>query len=388
MSLSPGAVILQVTPALDTGGVEHTTLDVAAAIVAAGGRALVASAGGRLEGELRARGGELIRLPVDRKHPVTLWRNAARLTELIRRERVGLVHVRSRAPAFSALAAARRTGVPSVATYHGLYNARSGLKRWYNAVMTRSDLVIANSDFTRAHILAEHGTDPARVVSIPRGVDLARFDPAAVSSERVAAVRASWGLAPDDRRTVFLLAGRLTRWKGQGLLIEAAARSAAAGQGGFVLVLAGDDQGRSDYRAELERQAVAAGLADQVRLPGHCSDMPAAYLAADFACAPSLEPEAFGRTAVEPQAMGRPVLAAAHGGATETVADGETGRLIAPGDVNAWAKGLGWALALSPERRAAMGAAGRERTRRLYSLEAMTGATLDLYARLLGGRRP
>lgn len=386
--LPPSTTILQLTPALDAGGVEQTTLDMAQAVVASGGRALVASAGGRLEDELAERGGELVRLPLNAKNPLTLWRNAARLERVIRREGVSLVHVRSRAPAFSALQAARRTGVPLVTTYHGVYGARGPLKRWYNAVMTRGDLVIANSEFTREHILKAHGTDPAKVVAIPRGVDLSRFDPAAVSRERVDAVRTAWGLDAAERRPIVLLAGRLTRWKGQALLIEAARLMSSGGGPAFLLVLAGDDQGRHAYRQELEALIAATGLAGTVRIVGHCADMPAAYLACDIACAPSLQPEAFGRTAVEPQVMGRPVLAADHGAVRETVVQGETGWRVTPGDAAAWAKALTAALSLGPEQRAVIGAQGRARATRLYGLTAMTDATLAVYARLLSGRTP
>lgn len=383
-TLPPNFTLLQVVPRLDAGGVERTTLDISRAVVAAGGRSLVASAGGRLEAELAAGGGELVRLPVDSKNLITVNANVPRLERLIRREGVSLVHVRSRAPAFSALAAARRAGVPTVATYHGVYNARSRLKRWYNAVMTRADLVIANSDFTRRHVLATHGVDPERVVAVARGSDLARFDPAAVAPERVAAARAAWDLAPEETRTVFLLAGRLTRWKGQGVAIAAAARLKAAGRGDFVLVLVGDDQGRLAYRAELEAAVAAAGLDDHVRLTGHWDDMPAAWLAADVALVPSLEPEAFGRTAVEPQIMGRPVLAAAHGAPCETVVDGQTGWLVAPGDAEAWAAAMVTAIDAGPARRAAMGAAAAARARALYSVDAMVEATFAVYRRALG----
>ena len=380
--LPPGTVTLQVTPALDAGGVERTTVDMAAAVVAADGRALVASRGGRLEAELAAAGGRLMRLPVDTKSPLALWRNAGRLRALIAREGVTLVHARSRASAWSALSAARRAGVPFVTTYAGVYAARSAAKRLYNSVMARGDLVIANSQFTRDHLLAEHrGLDPARVVAIPRGIDLAAFDPDAVAPSRVAAARADMGLEPRDRRPVVLLAGRLTRWKGQGLMVEALARSGADA----VLVLAGDDQGRTGYRDDLVRLAAAHGVAGRVRVCGHLADMPAAYLACDLAVAPSLEPEAFGRTAVEPQALRRPVLAADHGAPRETVEPGVTGWRVPPGDADAWAQALARALAASPDARARMGEAGHARVVRLYSLRAMTDATLLAYARLLDG---
>jgi glycosyltransferase involved in cell wall biosynthesis len=384
--LPPEFTLLQVTPELNTGGVEQTTLDIAEAVVKAKGRALVASAGGRLEPELERRGGELVRLPVQSKNPLTLRANTAALKRLIAREHVTLVHARSRAPAFSALGAARARRVPFVATYHGVYSARTPWKRWYNAVMTRGDLVIANSEYTREHVIAEHRVDPDRVVAIPRGVDLERFDPRAVGRERLAALRRDWQIPTDERRTVFLLAGRLTRWKGQALIVEAAQRLKAEGEQDFLVVLAGDDQGRDDYRRELEASIDVAGLREQVRLVGHCADMPAAYLIADVALAPSLRPEAFGRTAVEPQAMGRPVVAAAHGATRETVVDGKTGWIVAPGDPAAWAEAMLAAVAAGLAGRAAMGEAGRLRARRLYSLKAMTDATLKAYLRVLDAR--
>ena len=375
-------------PALDAGGVEQTTLDVARAVADAGGRALVASAGGRLEGELAHRGGELLRLPLDRRTPTALLANALSLERIVHERRVALIHARSRAPAWSSLWAARRTGTPFVTTYHGVYNARSAPKRAWNRVMAMGDLVIANSAFTRDHLLAEHrGIDPAKVTAIPRGVDLARFSRERVAPERVAALRAAWGLDADERRPVALLAGRLTAWKGQALLIEALAKLRTRGRVDLLVVLAGDDQGRTAYTGSLRAAAAAAGLADRVLIPGHCEDMPAAYLAADFACAPSLDPEAFGRTAVEPQAMGVPVLAADHGAVRETVEDGVTGWRVAPRDPDAWAAALARALDASPDARAAMGAAGRERVERLYSLDVMTRATLEAYAALLAERR-
>ena len=381
-ALPSNFTLLQVVPRLDTGGAEQTTLDIAAAVQAEGGRALVASMGGRMEGGLQ----HLKRMPVHSKNPLVMIGNAVRLAWLIRRHKVSLVHVRSRAPAFSALWAAKATGAPLIATYHGVYNARSALKRWYNGVMTRGKVVIANSEYTRQHVIAQHGVDPDKVIAVPRGVDIHRFDPAAVALERLDALRQSWKLEPTDHRVKILLAGRLTRWKGQTLAIEAAGRLKAEGENGFLLILAGDSQGRVNYLAELEAAVRAKGLEDNVRIVGHCADMPAAYLLADIAIAPSLDPEAFGRTAVEPQAMGRPVIAADHGATRETVAPGETGWLAKPGDAAAWTEALGQALAAGPERRAAMGEAAMQRVRRLYSVDVMAAATLKVYAEVLEGR--
>ena len=379
--------LLQVTPELETGGAEQTTIDVAHAVVAQGGKALVATKGGRMAARLEADGGRLAQMPAQSKNPLVMLGNAARLVDLVRREKVSVVHARSRAPAFSALWAAHATKTPFVATYHGVYNAKSELKRWYNAVMTKGDLVIANSEFTRQHVIKEHGIAPEKVVAIPRGVDLSRFEPGVVGCDRVEKLRQAWGVAEGERRLKVLLAGRLTRWKGQGLLIEAMKLLKDRGENRILLLLAGDDQGRKGYRAELEAAIAAAGLEDAVRLVGHCDDMPAAYLLADLAIAPSVEPEAFGRTAVEPQVMGRPVLASDHGATRETVVPGETGWLVKPGDPQAWADALLLACETGAAGRQAMGLAARTRARRLYSVDAMCEATLKVYARVLGLER-
>ncbi|HEX5379588.1 MAG TPA: glycosyltransferase family 4 protein [Phenylobacterium sp.] len=383
--LPPDFTLLQVVPELETGGAEQTTIDVAHAVVRAGGKALVATRGGRMAARLESDGGRLAQMPVQSKNPLVMLGNAARLVDLIRREKVSLVHARSRAPAFSALWAAQATHTPFVATYHGVYKARSNVKRWYNAVMTRGDLVIANSDYTRDHVLAEHHLDPARIVSIPRGVDLHRFNPAWVTPERVQALRDAWGLDPKDRRTIFLLAGRLTRIKGHLLIVEAAAKLKAGGRK-FLILFAGDDQGRTGYREEVEAAIAAADLSEEIKVVGHCDDMPAAYLLADLAMLPTTVPESFGRTAVEPQVMGRPVLASDHGGATETVVTGETGWLVKVGDADAWAAAMARALDIGSARLAAMGQAAANRARQLYSAEAMCEATLAAYARVLAAR--
>jgi glycosyltransferase involved in cell wall biosynthesis len=382
-TLPPNFTLLQVVPDLETGGAEQSTLDVAEAVVRDGGRALVASRGGRMVRALKAVGGEFVSMPVHTKNPFLGILNALRLARLMRRERVSLIHVRSRAPAFSALWASRMTGIPMIATYHGAYPSKTRLKRWYNAVMTRGVLVIANSAFTRAHLLAQHEIDPDRVVTIPRGVNLERFDPAAVAPERVEALLKAWGVDPHDPRTRILLPGRLTRLKGHLVLIEAAARAKARGRDDFLILMVGDDQGRDAYRTEVERAIADAGLEDQVRLLGHCVDMPAAYLAVDLVAVPSTVPETFGRTAVEAQALGRPVLASASGGLTETVLAGQTGWLAAAGDVDAWSAALEAALAAGPGTRAAMGAAGQARVRSLYSVQAMGASTLAAYVRAL-----
>ena len=373
--------VLQVTPELEAGGVERTTIDIAQALTRSGGRALVASRGGRLELELIANGGELVAMNVQAKD-VRVLSNAFRLASLARSKQVDIIHARSRAPAWSALWAARMSGRPFVTTYHGTYNARLGIKRWYNSVMARGDIVIANSAFIGEHIQREHNVSSERIRVIPRGIDTERFDPSAVSLERVEAVKNSWRLDTATAGVVIVLPARLTRWKGQLLAIEALAKVRERGAPRATLVLAGDDQGRTAYSEELEDVAYELGLGEFVKRVGHASDMPAVYAAADLVVCPSIEPEAFGRVAVEAQCMDRPVIAADHGGARETVHEGVGGVRFEPGDPEALANALGEMLALSAHERILMGDKGGRRARREFSIEAMQSATLEVYREL------
>lgn len=375
--------VLQVVPELDAGGVEQTVVDVARAVIEAGGRSIVASHGGRLAPYLEKLGATVVAMPVHSKNPFVQWSNTGKLRRLIRSQGVDIVHVRSRAPAWAALAAAKAERVRSVATYAGIYNAKSALKTWYNSGMVRADMTIANSDFTRDHILKTYKVAPERVISIPRGVDLKRFDPESFDVPRIMRMEEDWGLATDDTRTRFMLAARLTKWKGQELILEAAKRLRTEGIDNFYIIMAGDDQGRTAYLQSLLKTIDSYGLSNHVRLAGHVTDMPSAYQLCQFALAPSLEPEAFGRTAVEPQAMQRPPLAADHGATAETVVPGETGWLVKPGDARAWADAMKTAMALTERQRFEMGRRGRNRVRELFSLESMCTATLDVYRALL-----
>ncbi|MGY9003567.1 MAG: glycosyltransferase, partial [Rhodospirillales bacterium] len=217
------ATVLQVLPALGgTGGVERGTVEIAQSIVENGGRALVASAGGLLEHELKRVGAEHFTLPVDSKNPFVMWANVVKLADLIRRQNVDLIHVRSRAPAWSAYFAARRTNCPFVTTFHGAYNEGSWFKRRYNSIMSRGARVIAISGFIAGLVRQRYGVPASVIRVIHRGVELERFDPAVVSAQRVVALAAQWRL--DDGLAVVMLPGRLTRWKGQVVFIEAIAK--------------------------------------------------------------------------------------------------------------------------------------------------------------------
>ncbi len=380
-----GRTVLQIIPRLDAGGAERTTIDVAAALAEAGARPLVATEGGRLISELQANGGVWAPFPAKTKNPLAMALNVYRLVRLIREEKVDLVHARSRAPAWVALGAARLTNTPFVTTYHGSYAGQSVLKVLYNSVMARGDAVIANSQFTADRILRMHPFAADRIHVIHRGTDFRAFMPEQVDAERVARLRQSWGLAPDDR--IVLLAARLTGWKGQKVLIEATKLLMAQGLTDTKFVLAGDDQGRDSYVRDLRSQIAAAGLTGIVKLPGHCTDMPAAYLTSAVVTVPSTEPEAFGRAAVEAQAMGAPVVVSELGAVPETVLappqvspQARTGWHVPPGDARALADALAHALALEETARESLAHRARAHVQSHFSLERMCARTLDIYA--------
>ena len=387
-----GRTVLQIIPELDAGGAERTAIDVAAALVNAGARALVASEGGRLVSELQARGGLWIPFPAKTKNPLKMALNVRRLRQLIRRERVDLVHARSRAPAWVALAAARKENTPFVTTYHGAYSGAGALKVLYNSVMARGDVVIANSGFTRDRIVQMHPFAQDRVVVIHRGADLRAFLAEDVEPARVQKLRAAWGLGFDER--IVLLAARLTAWKGQRVLIDAAKILVDRGFSDVRFILAGDEQGRVGYVKELDEKIAALGLSGVVRRVGHCSDVPAAMLAACVVTAPSTEPEAFGRSAVEAQAMGAPVVVTNIGAAPETVLappevpeSRRTGWRAPPGDAAALADGIAQALSLGDSQRDALAARARAHVVENFSVERMCERTLEVYDGLLEMRR-
>ena len=386
-----GRTILQIIPELDAGGAERTTVDIADAVIRAGGRALVACEGGRLVSDVQALGGLWIPFPAKTKNPLRMAANVGRLAKIIRDEAVDIVHARSRAPAWVALGAARRTGVGFVTTYHGAYAGKSSLKILYNSVMARGDAVIANSLFTRDRILEMHPFARDRLHVVHRGTDMRTFAAAAVDPGRVQRLRRSWGVEPDDR--VVLLAARLTAWKGQRVLIDAARLLAERGVTDVRYILAGDEQGRSAYVRDLDERIERAGLAGVVRRAGHCTDMPAAFLAASCVVVASTEPEAFGRSAVEAQAMGAPVVVTDIGAAAETVLappavapDARTGWRIAPNDPPALADAVGGALGLRASQRDALARRARSHVEEQFSLEKMCGETLDIYGQLLEQR--
>lgn len=375
---SPNPTVLQVVPRLDMGGVERATVDIAAALTRQGWTAVVASSGGTLVHELERAGAIHVTLPVHSKNPLEMLRNIRRLAGVIDRHDVAIVHARSRAPAWSAEWAARRRGRVFVTTFHGTYDAGTPAKRWYNTVMTRGNRVIAISNFIAEHIRTTYAVSPERIVTIPRGVSVQYFDPQAVSAQRMVQLAGQWRLP--DGMPIILMPGRLTRWKGQLVLIDAIAR---LGRSEICCVLVGSDQGRRSYRQELEAEIGRRGLEGVVRIFDQCHDLPAAYMLADVVVSASTEPEAFGRIAAEAQAMGRPTVATDHGGAHETVLADQTGWLVPPGDAAALAEAIEQALSLTQAGRAQIGAAARRHILEHFTVESMCAHTLEVYRDLL-----
>ena len=375
--------VLQVLPALGSGGVERSTLEIASALRQAGHGAQIASSGGPLTQPIRNMGGVCHTLPMASKNPI-VWRVTARaLTAIIRDQKIDIVHVRSRAPAFPARWAVKRANkwganVSFVTTYHGIYNANSSLKRRYNAVMTQADAVIANSSSTRDHIVKEHGLSQEAIDVIPRGVELSRF-PLDISPNRIDTIRAHWGVEPHEK--VLLLPGRLTRWKGQ---IEAI--KAMKGIDNLTLVIQGDSQGREAYLSELKR--LAAELPEgRVRFAAPHEDMAASYAASFGAMSASQEPEAFGRVTAEACAMGKPVIATAHGGSIEILDGGRLGLMVPPGNIEAMHDQIAVLAAMRPEQASTFAQPAQSRARSLFTTEAMCAATLAVYSRLLEAKK-
>ena len=372
-------VVMQVLPALDAGGVERHVLTLAAAVAGAGGVSIVASSGGRLVPTVE-RAGRHLALPLERRGPLAIRANARRLEAAIREHGVNLVHAHSRAPAWAAWLAARHTGVPLVTTYHGTYSEGLPGKRLYNSVMARGARVIAPSRFVAGMVAARHATPPERLRVVPHGVDTRIFDPEVVVPDRLVRMAAGWRV-PDGAPTI-LLPGRLTRWKGQAVLIKALARMERRDA---VVLLTGDAR-RQGYAKELAALAETLGLGERVRMVGHIEDMPAALMLSDVVVNASTDPEAFGLVIAEALAMERPVIASDHGAARETVAEGETGWRVPPGDEAALATQLDAVLAMTQAERRAIGRAARAFVLAHHDLARMQEATLDVYEELLEAR--
>lgn len=371
-------VVLQVVPELGPGGAETACFDVAAGLTAAGATALVASHGGLRLKDLPRTGALHIELPVDAKNPWTMALNVGRLRRIIRKHKVDIVHARSRAPAWSCLEACKGTKARFMTTCHAPFNIGNAPKRFYNSSIARGERVIAISHYVADYLEQNYQLDPAVIRVIPRGIDLRKFSPGAVTVHRMVKLSQAWRVP--DGANIVLMPARLTRWKGHETLIEAVAKLDRAD---VFCVLLGSAQGREAYQAEMEAKIAALGLEGRVRIIDHCDDMPAAYMLANAVVSASIEPEGFGRVAVEAQAMGRLCIATDHGGSQETVRRGETGWLVPPGEVEPLRQALAEALSMDPGLADAVGVAAMHHVAQNFSREHMVRDTLRVYDELL-----
>lgn len=367
--------VLQVLPRLDSGGVERGCVDMAVAIAQAGGTAIVASAGGAMAREITRAGGVHVTLPLATKNPLGIWRNIGLLRRVIRDHKVNLVHARSRGPAWSARAAAEKEKVPFITTFHAWYSAGSAWKKRYNSIMAQGETVIAISDFIARHLREEYGVEESRIVTIPRGIDPAIYAPEAVTTARLVQLAQAWNVPAET--SVILVPGRISENKGQGVVIEALAQLPPLEN--LRVIFVGAERANSSLRARLEKRAKTLGVAQFIQWVGACGDMAAAYRLSTLVLAPSTKPEAFGRVAVEAQAMAKPVIATNLGGYRETVRPGETGWLVAAGDSQALALAIREALGLDSAERAAMGERARDWVLRHFTKDKMCAATLAVY---------
>ncbi|MDP2646168.1 MAG: glycosyltransferase family 4 protein [Desulfobacterales bacterium] len=373
--------VVQMLPGLHSGGVERGTLELGRYLCEKGHKSIVISAGGGLTCRLENEGSTHVTWPVGEKSPRCLL-YILRLRNLLVRERVDILHLRSRLPAwigfFAWKSLPEKKRPVLITTFHGFYSVNP-----YSRVMTRGERVIAISKVIARHMEAKYKVSREKIVIIPRGVDEKAFDPDAVSRDRMAAIAGPWKLKK-DLGPVILLPGRISRWKGQDVFIQSLALIRDLSWCAFCV---GDKTENRSYAARLQKLISESGLKDRVSLPGHCDDMPAALMLADVVVsAASTEPEAFGRIAVEAQAMGKPVVASAHGGSLETVQHGKTGWLVKPDDPHSMAGALREAIS-NEKLRFRFGSAGQRWVRENFTTRKMCRRTLDLYLELVTDKR-
>ncbi|MEZ5814066.1 MAG: glycosyltransferase [Alphaproteobacteria bacterium] len=373
-------VIMQIVPELGPGGAPQGCIDIAAEIARSGAQSIIVSNGGPRVHELERIGTVHINLPVDSKNPLVMWRNISALRKLIERYNVNIVHVRSRAPAWSAYYACRKTRAHFMTTCHAPYNINGEIKKFYNGSMAQGERVIAISNYVANYLRENYHLDDRTIRLIPRGIPMEKFHPTAVTPQRMVSLAQSWRVP--DGANIVMLPGRITRWKGHSVLIDALEK---INRPDLFCVIIGSDQGRKEYRKELEDSIETKGLAGRVRIVNHCNDMPAAYMLATVVVFPSTDPEGFGRISVEAQAMGRPVIASDHGGAQETIIHGQTGWLTAPGDSGQLAAAIEEALALSQTQRSMLATRAMAHVAANFTNEQMADKTMNVYAELLRG---
>ena len=369
--------VLQVLPHLNSGGLVSGAVEISEALQKTGMNSFVASAGGRREREITKAGGKVINFSLGSKNPIIMLLNVYKLSRIIKKYKINIIHARSRAPAWSAYFAAKKMGIPFVTTFHGTYSIQNKLKKKYNSIMVKSDRVIAISKFINNHILSNYNIDKDKIVTIHRGINIERFNYLKVADERLISLLNIFNIPEDS--FVVLLPGRITRWKGHILLIEAIFKLQRSD---IICLFVGDAQGRNKYYAELEKILDKFKLKNNFRIIPNQSDMATIYKLADVVVSSSLDPEAFGRVIVEAQAMGRPTISANHGGGSEIIIDGLTGWLFKPGDADDLSDKINKALTLNKDNRDKLAINAIKRAKLNFNNETMCAKTLQVYAEL------
>ncbi len=369
-------VVLQILPELETGGVETGTIEIASALQEKGIKNFVASQGGRMVYELEKIGVDHLSLPLKSKNYFIMKKNAKLLADYIRKNHINIVHARSRAPAWSAYWAAKETGAHFVTTFHGTYGLGPwGIKKFYNKIMTYGERVIVISNHIKEHILKNYPqTSADKLRLIHRCADIERFSPEAITQARLIKKIEEYNIADD--KPVLLLPGRITRWKGQHILIHALHLMKNQN---YYCIIAGDSQGRQEYLEYLKKLAHKYKLEGRIGFFGRYTDAPALMMNATVILSTAIEPEAFGRISVEGQAMGKIVVASNIGGTLDTIIDGKTGKLYQYDNPQALADALDWALSLSPEEAKKISQAGIKNVKEHFTKQIMCDKTIEVY---------
>ena len=371
--------IMQVLPSLNSGGVERGTLEISKALITAGWKSIVVSQGGSMVNQLKNEGGLHVELAVGSKNPINWFSSYRQLKDIILKYEVDLVHARSRMPAWLALNATKAVPTHFITTFHGRHNDTNRLKKFYNSVMTRGEKTIAISSYIASEIITRHQVNPKKLYIIPRGVDPYYFNQNTVSRERINKLKLHWGVP--DNIPIIMLPGRVTRWKGHELLIKSLVRLHDLS---FFCIFVGPYDDKKKFKTDLEHLIRKNNLVLKTKFVGDCADMAAAYKLSDIVISASLDPEPFGRTIIEAQAMGKIVLASKHGGAIESIVEGKTGWLFEPCNSIALSDRLRNALNIDDLERSTVSNNAEHHIRKNFSTEEMCARTLSVYTEVLG----
>ena len=383
--MSSNIKVLQVIPRLGYGGAETGCYDIAHYLSENNCKSFIVTSGGELTKFIKKEKVRLIRLPVHSKNPLLIFLNSIFLIGIILFFNITIVHARSRAPAWSCLLATKLTRRKFVTTFHGTYNFNGKIKKFYNSIMVRSDLIIAGSNFIFSHIKQNYSELlklKKKFLVIFRGINVDYFDPSSKLEEDEKKLLRKWEI--NKEKKIILVPGRLTSWKGQEMLIEAVnLTKVELGYEAFHLVILGSDQGRDLYKKKLIRITEQHRLTNQIKFIDHCKDMALAYQVSDIVISPSIEPEAFGRVAVEAQSMEKLIIASNIGGSNETIINEKTGFLFEAGDVNSLSKKIIQAITMDETSLKLMGKEGRKNVIKKFNVEKMCFSTYSEYKRLV-----